>query len=195
MGGIPGRAARVLRRSLPADAQTRAAGRGRLLLRRRPRRGPRRARPRRLLHGRAHASPLGRLPRLASTNGTAPFAAGPHRMLLGIARSRRLLFVGGKGGTGKTSISSGLAMARALDGGRARRASPGPARRLGGIGRTELAAEARRVGTAETGPEVGPGFVDATEVDSRAASGARFATVEAMMRRMLPERTDAAAHD
>src|SRR5699024_1418099 len=108
---------------------------------------------------------------------------------------RRRLFVGGKGGTGKTSISSGLAMARALDGGRVLLVSTDPAHNLGDIWRTELADEARRVYTAETGAEVGPGFVDAIEVDPQATIDAHFATVEAMMRRMLPERTHAAAHD
>ena len=116
-------------------------------------------------------------------------------MLLDIARSRRLLFVGGKGGTGKTSISSGLAMVRALDGGRVLLVSTDPAHNLGDIWRTELADEARRVYAAETGTEVGPGFVDAIEVDPQATIDAHFATVEAMMRRMLPERTHAAAHD
>mgnify|MGYP005801779277 CR=1 FL=1 len=118
-------------------------------------------------------------------------------MLLDIARSRRLLFIGGKGGTGKTSVSSGLAMARALDGGRVLLVSTDPAHNLGDIWRTELADEARRVYTAETGTvdEAGPGFVDAIEVDPQATIDAHFATVEAMMRRMLPERTHAAARD
>ena len=98
-------------------------------------------------------------------------------MLLDIARSRRLLFVGGKGGTGKTSISSGLAMARALDGGRVLLVSTDPAHNLGDIWRTELADEARRVYAAETGTEVGPGFVDAIEVDPQATIDAHFATV------------------
>ncbi|WP_209373988.1 ArsA family ATPase [Brevibacterium renqingii] len=118
-------------------------------------------------------------------------------MLLDIARSRRLLFVGGKGGTGKTSVSSGLAMARALDGGRVLLVSTDPAHNLGDIWRTELADEARRVYTAETATvdEAGPGFVDAIEVDPQATIDAHFAIVEAMMRRMLPERTHAAARD
>src|SRR5699024_9406628 len=127
--------------------------------------------------------------------GTAPVTVGSHRMLLDIARSRRLLFVGGKGGTGKTSISSGLAMARALDGGHVLLVSTDPAHNLGDIWRTELADEARRVYTAKPGTEAGPGFVVAIEVDPQATIDAHFATVEAMMRRMLPERTHTAAHD
>lgn len=118
-------------------------------------------------------------------------------MLLDIARSRRLLFVGGKGGTGKTSVSSGLAMARALDGGRVLLVSTDPAHNLGDIWRTQLADEARRVFTAGARAvhEAGPGFVDAIEVDPQATIDSHFATVEAMMRRMLPERTHAVARD
>ena len=124
-------------------------------------------------------------------------------MLLDIARSRSLLFVGGKGGTGKTSISSGLAMARALDGGRVLLVSTDPAHNLGDIWREALADEPRRVFTVGpdgedatgTGDGAGLGFVDAIEVDPQATIDAHFATVEAMMRRTLPERTHGAARD
>src|SRR5699024_10356841 len=116
-------------------------------------------------------------------------------MLLDIARSRRLLSVGGKGGTGKTSVSSGLSIARARDAGRVLLAPADPAHNLGELWRTDLADEARRVLTPETGTEAGPGFVDAIEVDPQATIDAHLGTVEAMMRRMLPERTHAAAHD
>src|SRR5699024_11641570 len=64
-----------------------------------------------------------------------------------------------------------------------------------GVRARALPIWARRVFTAETGTEVGPGFVDAIEVDPQATIDAHFATVEAMMRRMLPERIHAAAHD
>ncbi|AZT99504.1 ArsA family ATPase [Brevibacterium linens] len=108
-------------------------------------------------------------------------------MLLDIARDHRCLFVGGKGGTGKTTVSSGLAMARADDGGRVLLVSTDPAHNLGDIWGQELADEPRRVHTGERG------FVDALEVDPEATIDAHFASVERMMTRMLPESTHRAA--
>ncbi|HCG56898.1 MULTISPECIES: TRC40/GET3/ArsA family transport-energizing ATPase [Brevibacterium] len=110
-------------------------------------------------------------------------------MLLDVARSRRLLFVGGKGGTGKTSVSSGLALARALDGGRVLLVSTDPAHNLGDIWQHKLSDAPSRVLRAEAG------YVDAIEVDPQATIEAHFASVESMMVRMLPERTHTAVRD
>lgn len=110
-------------------------------------------------------------------------------MLLDIARRHRCLFVGGKGGTGKTTVSSGLAMARANDGGRVLLVSTDPAHNLGDIWQRSLSDDPIRVFTGE------PGFVDALEVDPQTTIDEHFATVERMMERMLPERTHRAAHD
>jgi arsenite-transporting ATPase len=110
-------------------------------------------------------------------------------MLLDIARSRRLVFVGGKGGTGKTSVSSGMAAARAEDGGRVLLVSTDPAHNLGDIWGQSLGDRPCRALTCERG------HVDAIEVNPQTTIDEHFATVEDMMRRMLPERTHGAAHD
>ena len=52
-------------------------------------------------------------------------------MLLSDSSSRRALFVGGKGGVGKTSIASSLALARARAGARVLVVSTDPAHNLG----------------------------------------------------------------
>jgi arsenite-transporting ATPase len=106
----------------------------------------------------------------------------PDRMLLELARRRRILFVGGKGGTGKTSLSSALALARARDGGRVLLVSTDPAHSLGQVWDQSLSDSTTRVVTEAEG------FVDAIEVDPRATIASHFATVEKMMYRMLPER-------
>lgn len=124
-------------------------------------------------------------------------------MLLDITGNLRVLFVGGKGGTGKTSISSGLAMAHANEGRRVLLVSTDPAHNLGDIWETPLSDSPRRVFTSEPrgpeanvgGTEPNTGGVDAVEVDPEATINDHFATVETMMRRMLPERTHRAAHD
>lgn len=107
-------------------------------------------------------------------------------MLLEPARRRRVLFVGGKGGTGKTSLSSALALARARDGGRVLLVSTDPAHSLGQVWDQPLSDDTTRVVTEREG------FVDAIEVDPRATIADHFATVEKMMYRMLPERQHAA---
>ncbi|PFG30077.1 ArsA family ATPase [Paramicrobacterium agarici] len=109
-------------------------------------------------------------------------------MLLDLARSRRILFVGGKGGVGKTSVSSALALARARDGGRVLLVSTDPAHNLGHAWDRELSDESTRVFSA------GQGHVDAVEIDPAATIDRHFATVAATMMRLLPERLHDSAH-
>ncbi len=103
-------------------------------------------------------------------------------MLLTLARERRALFVGGKGGVGKTTVSSTLALARARDGGRVLLVSTDPAHNLGHIWDTTLSNERTRVATADQG------YVDAVEIEPHATIDRHFAAVEGTMMRMLPER-------
>lgn len=52
-------------------------------------------------------------------------------MLLDLARSRKILFFGGKGGVGKTTVSAATALSRAGEGGRVLLVSTDPAHNLG----------------------------------------------------------------
>ncbi len=103
-------------------------------------------------------------------------------MLLKLAEERKVLFVGGKGGVGKTSVASALALQRARDGGRVLLVSTDPAHNLGHLWNTALSDAAARVYTAPTG------YVDAVEIDPGATIERHFTAVAATMKKLLPER-------
>ncbi len=110
-------------------------------------------------------------------------------MLLNDVGRRRALFVGGKGGVGKTSIASALALARAQGGERVLVVSTDPAHNLGHLWEREL-------GDAATGVWEGEGGrVDAVEIDPAATVDAHLAAVGETMRRLLPDRLHRAARE
>lgn len=107
-------------------------------------------------------------------------------MLLDALR-RPLLFVGGKGGVGKTSLASALAVARARSGERVLVVSTDPAHNLGHLWRMPVGdAPARLAGFSD-------GSVDGVEIDPHATIDAHLAAVERTMLSMLPERQHAPA--
>lgn len=108
-------------------------------------------------------------------------------MLLTLARERRVLFIGGKGGNGKTSVSSALAMARADDGARVLLVSTDPAHSLGYVWDTRLSDTATRVYGS------GTGYVDGIEIDPAVTIKRHFSAVQTTMLRMLPERLHSSA--
>jgi arsenite-transporting ATPase len=103
-------------------------------------------------------------------------------MLLKLASARKVLFVGGKGGVGKTSVASALALARARSGGRVLLISTDPAHNLGHIWEMALSNTAARVYTVPSG------YVDAVEIDPHSTIKRHFAAVSATMMKLLPER-------
>lgn len=103
-------------------------------------------------------------------------------MLLTLTRQPRVLFVGGKGGVGKTSTSSALALAHAKLGDRVLLVSTDPAHNLGHVWGAELGDDPTRLVTQETG------YVDAVEIDPQRTVDAHLAAVSDMMELMLPER-------
>lgn len=105
-------------------------------------------------------------------------------MLLDALRSR-VLFVGGKGGVGKTSISSAVAVARASEGARVLVVSTDPAHNLGHLWGRAVADEPTRLAV------VGSGAVDGVEIDPEATIERHLAAVEQTMLRMLPDRQHA----
>src|SRR5699024_6055668 len=176
--GLRRRAPGVLPRPLPADLRPGAAGGGRPLHDARPLRGARGAQPRELLHHRAAARGLRPGPRLAHPDGAGPLAAGPVLvLLLDLAASRRVLFVGGKGGVGKTSIASALALASARRGRRTLVVSTDPAHNLGHLWDRPVGDEI--VPLAEG--------LDGLEIDPARTTDEHLAAVGLTMRRLMPE--------
>ena len=110
-------------------------------------------------------------------------------MLLSLASSRRVLFVTGKGGVGKTSVASAVALGRAREGARVLVVSTDPAHNLGHIWDRAVGDRPTRVATmAERS-----GYVDGLEIDPQATVDRHLAAVSASMRRLLPERLWASA--
>lgn len=97
-------------------------------------------------------------------------------MLLTLARSRKLLFFGGKGGVGKTTVSAAAALARAGAGARVLLVSTDPAHSLGHLFE-------RPVGPAPV--RVAPGL-DALELDPERTVTERIREVASELRRLMP---------
>jgi len=97
-----------------------------------------------------------------------------------------VLFVGGKGGVGKTSLASALALARARAGGRVLIVSTDPAHNLGHLWNTTVGDEPTRLASLSRDGE--EAYVDGLEVDPTRTVDRHLSAVRETMRRLLPER-------
>ncbi|MFO7340716.1 MAG: ArsA family ATPase, partial [Lysobacteraceae bacterium] len=97
-------------------------------------------------------------------------------MLLRLAAARRVLFVGGKGGVGKTTVASAVAHAQARAGRRVLLASTDPAHNLGHVWQRRIGAEPVRLLDG----------LDAVEIDPQATVEAHLAQVGDALRRLMP---------
>ena len=97
-------------------------------------------------------------------------------MLLTLADSRRVLFVGGKGGVGKTTVASATALAQARQGRRVLLVSTDPAHSLGHLWQRRIGPEPVRVAAG----------LDALEIDPDATVDAHLAEVGTELRRLMP---------
>ncbi|MGM7665516.1 ArsA family ATPase [Microbacterium sp. A93] len=111
-------------------------------------------------------------------------------MLLADA-GRRILFIGGKGGVGKTSLASAISLARAREGARVLVVSTDPAHNLGHLWEREVGDTPVRL--AEPGA-LG-GVLDGVEINPEATIERHLAAVEQTMIRLLPERQHAQARE
>ncbi|MHB1063655.1 MAG: ArsA family ATPase [Georgenia sp.] len=97
-------------------------------------------------------------------------------MLLSLVAERRVLFVGGKGGVGKTSVASAVGLAQARAGRRVLVVSTDPAHNLGHLWQ-------RAVGDRVTALAQG---VDGLEIDPARTTEEHLAAVRSTVRRLMP---------
>ncbi|MEE1940005.1 ArsA family ATPase [Streptomyces sp. TRM 70361] len=116
-------------------------------------------------------------------------------MLLDLLTSRRTVFVGGKGGVGKTSVAAALALGRARSGARVLLVSTDPAHNLGHLwGRPVGDEPVRLAGPGDLVCGAGTaGHVDGLEIDPERTVEQHLSAVAETMRRLLPERMHAPA--
>lgn len=120
-------------------------------------------------------------------------------MLLDRLTSRRVVFVGGKGGVGKTSVAAALALGRAGAGARVLLVSTDPAHNLGHLWDRPVGdAPVRLAGPGDLTPGAGAGsgsggYVDGLEIDPERTVEQHLSAVAVTLRRLLPERMHAPA--
>ncbi|NGO72443.1 ArsA family ATPase [Streptomyces sp. SB3404] len=111
--------------------------------------------------------------------------------------SRGIVFVGGKGGVGKTSIAAALALARARAGARVLLVSTDPAHNLGHLWDRPVGDEPVRLAgpgdLAPGAPAGAAGRVDGLEIDPERTVEQHLSAVAGTLRRLLPERMHAPA--
>lgn len=105
-------------------------------------------------------------------------------MLTELAAERRLLFIGGKGGVGKTTVASAVALQRARAGARVLVASTDPAHNLGHLWDRVIGDQV--VPLWEAQPH-GTGRLDGVEIDPAATTEAHLAEVARTLRSLMPD--------
>ena len=93
---------------------------------------------------------------MAPAHGYGTLAIGSCELLLDLARSRRILFFGGKGGVGKTTVSAATALALANEGRRTLLVSTDPAHNLGHLFNREIGPRPVRLAPDLDGLEIDP---------------------------------------
>lgn len=101
-------------------------------------------------------------------------------MLLRLAAERRVLFLGGKGGVGKTTVASAIALAAAREGRRALVVSTDPAHNLGHLWGKRIGDRATPLGDGAGGRLTG------LEIDPDATTDRHLADVAHTLKRLMP---------
>lgn len=102
-------------------------------------------------------------------------------MLLTLAAERRVLFLGGKGGVGKTTVASAVALAAARGGRRALVVSTDPAHNLGHLWGQKIGDRATPLGDGAGGRLMG------LEIDPDATTDRHLKDVAHTLKRLMPD--------
>jgi arsenite/tail-anchored protein-transporting ATPase len=98
-------------------------------------------------------------------------------VLLTLAAERRVLFVGGKGGVGKTAVASAVALAQARSGRRVLVVSTDPAHNLGHLWQRDVGDRVTALAHD----------LDGVEIDPARTTAEHLAAVRATVRRLMPD--------
>lgn len=93
---------------------------------------------------------------MAYTHGHGALTIGSCTLLLELARNKKILFFGGKGGVGKTTISAATALARANEGANVLLVSTDPAHNLGHLFDRKIGSKPIRLAAGLDGLELDP---------------------------------------
>lgn len=93
---------------------------------------------------------------MAYPHGDGALAFGSRTLLLELAKDKKILFFGGKGGVGKTTVSAATALARAQAGGRVLLVSTDPAHNLGHLFDRPIGSKPVRLAPGLDGLELDP---------------------------------------
>ena len=113
---------------------------------------------------------------MAHAHGYGTFSPGSHQLLLDLARNRKILFFGGKGGVGKTTVSSTTALARADEGAKVLLVSTDPAHNLGHLFDRTIGPQPVRIKAG----------LDALEVDPAETVDAHLKEVRSALHSLMP---------
>ena len=108
--------------------------------------------------------------------GYGTVTPGSYKLLLDLARSKKILFFGGKGGVGKTTVSAATAIARANEGARVLLVSTDPAHNLGHLFDRPIGAQAVRITAG----------LDALELDPKSTVEAHMREVSSALYQLMP---------
>ena len=101
---------------------------------------------------------------MAYPYGDGALAIGSYKLLLELARSHKILFFGGKGGVGKTTVSAATALAVANAGGKVLLVSTDPAHNLGHLFDRAIGASPVRITAGLDAMELDPDDIVATHI-------------------------------
>ncbi len=113
---------------------------------------------------------------MASAYGNGALPSGSCQLLLSLARSKKTLFFGGKGGVGKTTVSAAVSLARANEGASVLLVSTDPAHNLGHLFDQSIGSKPVRITAG----------LDAIEVDPDATVDAHLKQVSTALHSLMP---------